>query len=120
MSKADGLISLSDCQPENLLWISGWYDAAHKKPTGWHLYQFGTRSAAALFAWYDIDKLPAVQPPCRAPSFKRSNHMPWKTRSGDRFEDYVPDPRREGDYWCHKCIVEVVMKFPHIFTGERK
>lgn len=56
-----GLIALVDCQPENLVWVSGWYDAAHKEHTGWHLYQFGTRQHAS---WHG--DWPAAMPVCRA------------------------------------------------------
>lgn len=103
MPRYGELIDLVDCQPADLTWVAGWYDAAHTKPTGWHLYQFGLGPS---YTWQDT--FPAVMPVCRALSFKRANHGRWAT-----VEKYTAN-----SYWCHKCIVEIVMKFPHIFTGE--
>jgi hypothetical protein len=105
----DELISLVDCQPANLVWVSGWYDAAHTRPTGWHLYQFGISGPF----WWGSD-FPSVMPVCRAPSFDRQNHERWIN-----IEKWV-DPRTGGNFWCHACIVEIVMTFPHIFTGGRR
>ena len=108
----DHLINLAECQPENLVWVSGWYDAAHREPTGWHLYQFGMPRHKTI--WWD--DFPDAQPVCRAPSFKRTRHSLWAYDGFVKDREQDMSFERPGQFWCHRCIIEIVERLPHIFT----